>query len=387
MGVATKPPGPMIASLIEWRAGRIEDPIERLRFLRSAAGRASRPVIDASAWRHVRLRGIAPVLLWAFVFLPAPGPSNTRKEMAVPTDAGVPGGDRAAAVWLVENNAAFEIYSNGLRVEKEHMTTNRLRGTYPIFRRTPPDLPGPREEPFSSGQDPAGIVFHSTESHMAPFEPAETRTLKRLGKFLIDYVRQKRAYHYLIDRFGRVYRVVQESDAANHAGRSLWADSKGTYVYLNDSFLGVALEAQTDRATVSAAQTHALRVLTEMLRAKYRIPAGNCITHAQVSVNMTDYLIGYHTDWAIGFPFAEAGLPDNYRLPLASISEFGFDYDNSFLNAAGDRRWSGLTASLSQVREQALASGVPLAQHRRLLQQRFESILNSAAIRDRGEEQ
>ena len=31
-------------------------------------------------------------------------------------------------------------------------------------------------------------------------------------------------YNFLIDRFGRVYRVVQESDAANHAGNSIWAE-------------------------------------------------------------------------------------------------------------------------------------------------------------------
>ena len=39
----------------------------------------------------------------------------------------------------------------------------------------------------------------------------------RLGESLLEYVRRGRAYHYLIDRFGRVYRVVAESDAANHA--------------------------------------------------------------------------------------------------------------------------------------------------------------------------
>ena len=62
--------------------------------------------------------------------------------------------------------------------------------------------------------------------------------LKRLGESLLEYVRRKHAYHYLIDRFGRVYRVVAESDTANHAGYSVWADDEWFYVNLNESFLG-----------------------------------------------------------------------------------------------------------------------------------------------------
>ena len=42
-----------------------------------------------------------------------------------------------------------------------------------------------------------------------------------------------------------------------------------------------------------------------MLRAKYRIPESNCVTHAQVSVNPDNMLVGYHTDWSGNFPFLE----------------------------------------------------------------------------------
>jgi N-acetyl-anhydromuramyl-L-alanine amidase AmpD len=45
--------------------------------------------------------------------------------------------------------------------------------------------------------------------------------LKRIGESLLAYVRRKQAYNFVIDRFGRVYRVVPESDAANHAGNSI----------------------------------------------------------------------------------------------------------------------------------------------------------------------
>ena len=56
--------------------------------------------------------------------------------------------------------------------------------------------------------------------------------------------RHHRAYHFVIDRFGRVHRIVVESDAANHAGHSVWADSKWLYLHLNDGFLSVAFEAR-----------------------------------------------------------------------------------------------------------------------------------------------
>jgi len=388
MRATLKPPSPTSAPLVEWRANRIEDPIERLRFLREAAVHSSEPMLERRWFRRKHLRVLVPLALWAWVFIPAPVPSNVRKVVTVvPVQRPMPGDTPAAAVWLVEQNSNFEIFSNGLRVEKEFVTANRARGSYAIFRRSEPGVTGSREEAFDTRRDPAGIVFHSTESHQAPFEPAETRNLKRIGRSLVEFVKGKRAYHYVIDRFGRVYRVVQETDAANHAGRSIWSDDRGTFVYLNDSFLGVALEAQTDGDALNTAQVHSLRVLTEMLRSKYRIPGYNCITHAQVSVNPSNHRIGYHTDWAFGFPFSEIGLPDNYRLPLASVTSFGFESDDVFLNAAGNRQWPGLSASLEQVRNQAMAAGVPAAEYRKQLQQRFQRILNSAAMRERGEEQ
>jgi len=72
----------------------------------------------------------------------------------------------------------------------------------------------PRGAPFGT----RGIVFHTTESLQIPFEAQRNRALKRIGESLLQYVGRRCAYHYLIDRFGRVFRVVAEQDAANHAG-------------------------------------------------------------------------------------------------------------------------------------------------------------------------
>jgi hypothetical protein len=187
-------------------------------------------------------------------------------------------------------------------------------------------------------------------------------------------VRQQRSYHYVIDRFGRVFSVVVESDAANHVGNSVWADARGIYVNLNDSFLAVAFEAQNGAtADVTPAQIRAAKVLTEMLRSRYSIPAENCVTHAQVSVSPNNMLIGAHTDWAANFPFVALGLPDNYAVPLASLYAYGFEYDDNFLRAA-QGRWKGLSLAVEQVERQAAADHMTVPRYRAMLQYRYKDL-------------
>jgi hypothetical protein len=112
-----------------------------------------------------------------------------------------------------------------------------------------------------------------------------------------------------------------------------------------------------------------------MLRSKYRIPASNCVTHAQVSVNPDNMLVGYHTDWAGNFPFAEMGLTDNYVTPPASIYAFGFEYDPSFVHATGARVWEGLTHAEDQLRTEAAAHGLPTSQYRAMLRKKYKEVL------------
>jgi hypothetical protein len=188
-------------------------------------------------------------------------------------------------------------------------------------------------------------------------------------------VQEERAYHYLIDRFGRVHRIVQEEDAAFHAGNSVWADDTGEYVRLNHQFFGVSLETQTrpgdELPEVAPSQIHSLRVLTEMLRARYNIPAGNCVTHAQVSVNPGNFRVGWHTDWAGNFPFEAVGLPDNYLRPLPAIAKFGFGYDPVFFAATGAAMWRGVVAAEDELRFRAAREGISVAELRRQLRQHY----------------
>jgi hypothetical protein len=213
----------------------------------------------------------------------------------------------SAEVWQVEKASDFEIYSNGLRIENQYAVSHRPRA-YRAFSRDYPD--------GSSAEkriEPVGIVYHTTESLQAPFEPGQNNVLKRVGESLLEYVRRRRCYNFLIDRFGRVFRIVNEGDAADHAGHSVWADDRYFYVNLNDSFIGISFEAQTvaGETTTSAgsAQVRAGAMLTEMLRSRYKIPGRNCVTHAQVSVNPSNMQIGYHVDWASSFPFEGLDCP------------------------------------------------------------------------------
>jgi len=107
------------------------------------------------------------------------------------------------------------------------------------------------------------------------------------------------------------------------------------------------------------------------LRSKYNIPAGNCVTHAQVSVNPGLMRIGWHTDWGNHFPFEEVGLPDNYQQPIAALSQFGFTYDAVYLQYTSPTVWKGLAQADEQMRQAAAMRGIAVAEYRKLLQKNY----------------
>ncbi|MBI3279869.1 MAG: N-acetylmuramoyl-L-alanine amidase [Acidobacteria bacterium] len=267
-------------------------------------------------------------------------------ERALPRDHG--------RVWKVEDGDGYELYSNGLRIDNTHQVLGVPRFYQVLDRRVMWPLEDWRSEP-------AGIVYHATETASGEFAPERNEALRSASRALVRLVRRNQSYNFLIDRFGRVFRIVHESEAANHAGNSLWADDRYAYLNLNNSFVAVAFEGQTDSpggvSPLTCAQVTAGRLLTEVLRARYEIPARNCVTHAQVSVNPDNMRIGYHTDWARHFPFREMGLPDNYSAALPSIREFGFTYDEVFQSAVGERVWPGLTAAELRLDHDASSRG------------------------------
>jgi hypothetical protein len=371
---------------VEQRADRIADPVERLRFLRRQMTGQSRPTelrrIHTGRMRYGHVASMVACLVVLVAFIPLPtGTAETfakEKRLVVPESQQARVGTSIPRVWLVDKSGSLELYSNGLRIDLTFAVSNRPRRHFPVF-----PLAG-GAEPVDEGRAPIGIVYHTTESNLAPFEEEENHHLQVLGRNLMEWVRQDRSYNYVIDRFGRVFRVVQESDAANHAGTSIWADSRGVYVNLNDSFLGVSFEGQTGAVgEVTPAQVAAGKVLTEMLRSRYGIAVEDCVTHAQVSVNPLNMRIGSHTDWAGKFPFAGVGLPDNYSIPLGSLYVFGFEYDSVFLRVTGTR-WRGLDLAELRVARQAAAEGMETGPYRAILQHRYKDI--ASALKQKSQE-
>jgi hypothetical protein len=370
-------------AFIERKAGQIDDPVERLRYLRRTAAFGRPRLHPGVPWRKRRLPALGLVLFLACVLIP--GRKVSGKASHVRPSLSLRSLARASAastdvfpdVWLVDKTSDFETYSNGLRIDDRFTAPNQKRVFYPVYLRGAAVLDIDAQQP-EWRSEPAGIVYHTTESDQARFTVDENARLKRIGKAVIGLVQQNHSYHFLIDRFGQVFRIVPEQDIANHAGYSIWSDDSVIFVNLNSSFLGVAFETQThqgDLPSANPAQIHAARVLTEMLRNKYRILQSNCVTHAQVSVNPDNMLVGYHTDWAGNFPFLEIGLNDNYTAPPPSIYAFGFDYDPVFIHATGVRLWQGLALAEDQMQTQAAARGIPVPQYRAILQKKYKEIL------------
>jgi len=368
--------------LIEQRAATIQDPVARLRYLQRSVVPRERAIYG----RTNKLPWLSLALLLVSILVPGYKESTVKASFSskppvyvlTPVSADVNPPDTIPNVWLVDQTRDFETYSNGLRVDDRYVKPNEKRIFYPVYQRGAIEA---RQPEWRS--EPAGIVYHTTESDQARFTADQNARLKRIAKAVIGVVQQNHSYHFLIDRFGQVFRIVPETDVANHAGYSVWADGNRIFVNLNSSFLGIAFETQTqlgDMPSANPAQVHAARILTEMLRAKYRIPQTNCVTHAQVSVNPGNMLVGYHTDWAGNFPFRDIGLSDNYALPPPSIYAFGFNYDPTFVHATGVRLWQGLALAEDQMQTHAAARGIPVSRYRAILQKQYKEVL--AALKE-----
>jgi len=373
----------VLVRALEWRARRFSDPVDRLQFLRrNASVSLESPVRWRRALEHAPAILIALGLVLGAASMFAIFTRHTTVAASSPIAARIRRKEVTTLpalleplghVWLVKNTQQFDLYSNGLRIENQYAATTAARH-YLAFARA-----GARSGAAEWRSEPAGIVFHTTESHIAPFEEDQNQTLQRAGEGLLAYVNRSRAYHFVIDRFGRVFRVVREGDYANHAGNSIWADESWIYINLNQSFFGVAFEAQStsseSRSPVTAAQVHAGHILTEMLRALYAIPAANCVAHAQVSVNPDNWRAGYHVDWAANLPFGELGLADNYLETLPSVTLFGFQPDPTLLDKGGASLAKGIENAEAQVLRDAAAQGEPVELYRKTLQKRYREAI------------
>ncbi len=340
-------------SVEEW-ASRIPDSAKKLRYLRQANRR------KAASKRTPRWQIAVAALLPLILLSPPARPRSAAAPPVRPVASPLP-----APVFLAGHKPEGDLYSNGLEILSAFETTSTPRAYRGLDRAT--------LKPRERSVEPAGIVFHTTESLVAPMEPDQAKVLSRARADVLDHVRRNRLYNFVISRFGEVFRVVPENQTACHAGHSVWADRSTVYIGLNESFLGVAFEMRAGQ-TATPAQRHAGRLLTDVLRARYHIADGNCVTHAQVSVNPDNLRIGFHTDWGSDFPFAEMGLTAGYGSHVAAVEIFGFNYDESFLAAVGGRPWTGLLAAEQRILLEAAAHGTLSPRYRTFLQQQYKSL-------------
>jgi hypothetical protein len=313
----------------------------------------NRPVVALGAL--AALGAVGAALLSARTLRSERSATSALAASFLPTQAeGLPArplGVTPTRVWLVEEGPTWEQYSHGLRIDTSFAVDGDPR-RFRVFR------PGLGLAPETQSV-PVGILFHTSESDIWPLEEAFNESLRDSSHRLLRYVQRKRLYHYLIDRVGRVFRVVAEDARANHAGHSIWAADGGVHLNLNSAFLGVSFESRWEGGhalPITQAQLAAGRNLTEYLRERYAIAREMCVTHGLTSVNPRKHLIGHHLDWARGFPFEAFGLPDQYGRPAPSVSMFGFGYDDDFLKVLGEP-WPGVRSAEAELAREADSLG------------------------------
>jgi N-acetylmuramoyl-L-alanine amidase len=255
-------------------------------------------------------------------------------------------------IWLADHGPNWELYSNGLRIETSYLVKGEPR-SYRVHDFETGLIPEVRTKPI-------GILFHTSESDVWPLDTGFEKQLRQTSEGLLNYVKRQHAYNYVIDRFGRAFRVVDDETRANHAGNSIWAKGNEVYLDMNSAFIGVSFESRWEGGKtlpITRAQLIAGRNLTNYLRQRFAIAPEMCVTHGLVSVSPKQYLIGYHLDWARGFPFAAFGLPDQYAVTPPSLKFFGFNYNADFVRAVGTG-WPGALSGKTEFAQAAAARGI-----------------------------
>ena len=380
-GTSARPLGDDFVIALEETSRKINDPVAKLRYLRGSIAQYQENRAD----RREKPRRPTPLLvgLAALAVLGFSGAAwyfsrpAVADAKALPSARGavaeelpaLPAGVKPATIWLVEKNEASEQYSNGLRVDTSFEVTGDPR-RFRVFEAGQ----GMREE---VQERPVGIVFHTSESDIWPLDESFNENLRTSSHNLLRYLQKNKLYNYLIDRFGRVFRVVTDDTKANHAGQSVWTKGDAIYLGLNSSFLAVSFETRWEggRALpITAAQLAAGRNLTDWLRQSWGIDADMCTGHGLVSVNGKKHLIGHHVDWARGFPFEAFGLPDQYARTAPAVALFGLGYDDEFLKVMGEP-WPGVREAERVLEVAATDQGKTVDQIRRERQALFDRFL------------
>lgn len=124
-----------------------------------------------------------------------------------------------------------------------------------------------RPSPNFDERRPNFVIIHATTNDSA------AQALRTLTD-----PQRKVSAHYLIDRAGTLYQLVDERARAWHAGESCW----GGQTDLNSASIGIELDNNGDEPFAEP-QLEALLALLADVQQRYRIPAANFLAHADVA--------------------------------------------------------------------------------------------------------
>ncbi len=137
-----------------------------------------------------------------------------------------------------------------------------------------------------------------------------TRNLEHTFSFLIHSQKPKRvSAHYVIDRNGLIYRLVDDDKRAFHAGLSNWKGygRKTGRNSLNDASIGIEFQCAVHEGELQGftkKQINAGLELCRLLMEKHKIEPKNVLAHSDVAPNRRKDP-GLHFPWRI---FGKAGI-------------------------------------------------------------------------------
>ncbi|MBP1622460.1 MAG: hypothetical protein H6Q07_480 [Acidobacteria bacterium] len=168
------------------------------------------------------------------------------------------------------------------------------------------------------------IVLHTTEGEDA----GSLQKVVRYGET-----------HYFVGTSGRVYRVIDKSKIAKHAGRSIW---EGRRVIDNYS-VGIEVVGYHNR-NITDAQYTALRELLRQLKTLYGISDENVLTHSMVAYGRPNRFYGrnHRGRKRCGMVFARPDV--RLRMGLKSKPDRDIDVDAGHLAVADEELYAFLFA-------------------------------------------
>jgi N-acetyl-anhydromuramyl-L-alanine amidase AmpD len=263
----------------------------------------------------------------------------------------------------------YEKWSNGCTISTKYETDNHPRAYYTLQR-------GLDNDGDQVSHKIVGILYHTPESYMIEFNEENNKAIQKGSRGLLEHVQKHKKYNYMINRIGDIYRIVRDEQTAYHAGDSLWADEKNTYVLLNESFIGVCFESKFEGASslediLTPAQIRSGKLLTDVLRTRYSIDDANCTTHGLVAVDPDKMLIARHHDWVRYFPFEQMGLSDKYKVLPPNMTDYGFTVDQDVMAKLGNNLWDGAKTAEGEFKRRAERIGLAPDDMRNKMRDRY----------------